>query len=68
MIMHCCESMEEIGTQCNLTIITYQQLLYSLYAKLSMKLSDWVYLVDFLVWWQVTETGLKNILSILSLD
>ena len=54
--MHCVESMEEIGTQCNLTLFKYQQLLYAIYAKPSMKLTGWVSSFAVLFLWQVKET------------
>ena len=42
-IMHCVESMKEIDTYCNLTLLTCKQLIYALYAKPSTKLAGWVY-------------------------
>ena len=48
-IMHCVESMEEIGTQCNLKLFTYKKFLYALYAKPSTKLAGQVYSSTMLV-------------------
>ena len=59
--MHCVEKMEEIGKKCNLTLFTYQQIIYALYAKPSMKLAGWVSSVAVLVLQQVTETVVEEI-------
>ena len=53
--------MEEIGTQCNLTLFTYQQILFALYANPYMKLSGRVYLAAVIVLWEATEMVVEEI-------
>ena len=52
---------EAIGTQYNLTLLTYQKILYAIYAKPSTKLVGQVSSVAVLVWWQVIETVVEAV-------
>ena len=59
--MHCVESMEEIGTHCNLILFTYQHILYIFYKKPSMKMAGRVSSFSVIVVCQVTETVVEAI-------